>query len=162
MFEVCSAMLKDTGIKTRIIKQYIPIMNKLINKYLAVMDFFCEFELDESFNEVIKSRGRDTFSFNSFSEGEKQRISLAILFAWRAIAKMRNSVSTNLLFLDETFDSSTDSAGVDAIMSIITEELQDSNVFIISHKEQLFDKFFSAIKFVKDRGFSKIGAKIDE
>ena len=154
---VASAMLKDGGIKTKIIKQYIPVMNKLINKYLASMDFFVSFELDENFEEKIKSRGRDDFSYASFSEGEKARINLAILFAWRAVAKMRNSASTNLLILDEVFDSSMDAVGTDELVKILGDLTTDTNVFVISHKgDTLYDKFHSVIQFEKHNNFSRI------
>lgn len=150
-----AALLKDGGIKTKIIKQYVPIMNKLINKYLAAMDFFVHFELDEQFNEKIKSRFRDDFSYQSFSEGEKMRINLSILFTWRAIAKMRNSAATNLLIMDEVFDSSLDASGTEEFMKIIEDLTKDTNLFVISHKgDQLFDKFHSVIKFVKHGNFS--------
>lgn len=154
-FEVASTLLKDTGIKTKIIKQYIPIINKLINKYLDEMDFFCEFELDENFNEQIRSRGRDNFSYHSFSEGEKARLTFALLMTWREIAKLRNSVSTNLLFLDEVFESSIDDGGSVGMVQII-ENMKDSNVFIISHNEKMFDKFHSHIIMGKEKGFTKI------
>ena len=132
-------------------------MNKLINKYLSAMDFFVQFELDESFNETIKSRFRDEFSYSSFSEGEKLRIDLALLFTWRAVSKLRNSVSTNLLIMDDIMDSSLDSAGTEEFLKIIEELSADSNIFIISHKgDQLFDKFHSVIKFEKVKNFSRI------
>jgi DNA repair exonuclease SbcCD ATPase subunit len=150
-------LLKDTGIKTRIIKQYIPIMNKLVNKYLASMDFFVNFTLDESFNETIKSRFRDDFSYASFSEGEKMRIDLALLFTWRAVAKMKNSTNTNLLILDEVFDSSLDSSGTDEFMKILWTLGTDQNVFIISHKgDVLQDKFRGFMRFEKVKGFTQI------
>lgn len=150
-----AALLKDGGIKTKIIKQYVPIMNKLINKYLAAMDFFVHFELDEQFNEKIKSRFRDDFSYQSFSEGEKMRINLSILFTWRAIAKMRNSASTNLLIMDEVFDSSLDANGTEEFMKIIADLTKDTNLFVISHKgDQLVDKFHSVIQFEKHGNFS--------
>jgi DNA repair exonuclease SbcCD ATPase subunit len=156
---VVSFILKDTGIKTRIIKQYVPIMNKLINKYLAAMDFFVQFELDENFNETIKSRYRDEFSYASFSEGEKMRIDLALLFTWRTVAKIRNSASTNLLIMDEVFDSSLDTTGTDEFLKILNELTSDTNVFIISHKgDQLIDKFNNVIKFEKHKNFSRIAA----
>lgn len=155
--EIASSMLKDTGIKTRIIKQYLPVINKMVNKYLAAMDFFCHFELDDSFNETIKSRHRDSFSYASFSEGEKQRIDLALLFTWRTIAKMKNSVSTNLLLLDEVFDSSLDANGTDYVMQLLNTISPDTNVFVISHKgDQLFDKFRSVIKFEKYQNYSRM------
>jgi DNA repair exonuclease SbcCD ATPase subunit len=154
---VVASMLKDGGIKTRIIKQYVPVMNKLINKYLAAMDFFVQFELDENFNETIKSRFRDVFSYASFSEGEKLRIDLALLFTWRSVAKLRNSVSTNLLIMDEIMDSSLDTSGTEEFLKIIEELTADSNIFIISHKgDQLFDKFHSVIRFEKVKNFSRI------
>ena len=132
-------------------------MNKLINKYLAAMDFFVNFELDEQFNETIKSRFRDEFSYASFSEGEKMRIDLALMFTWRAIAKLRNSASTNLLIMDEVFDSSLDSSGTEEFLKILETLTQDTNTFIISHKgDQLFDRFHSVIKFEKHSNFSRI------
>lgn len=155
--EVASALLKDTGIKTAIIREYLPAMNKLINKYLNAMDTYIHFELDEAFNEVIKSRYRDDFTYASFSEGEKMRIDLAILFTWRQIAKMKNSVNTNLLILDEIFDSSLDTAGTDYFLNLMNQFGEKSNIFVISHKgDQLFDKFRSVIKFEKRNDFSVI------
>lgn len=155
--DVSYNLLKDTGIKTAIIREYLPVMNKLINSYLNAMDFYVHFELDESFNETIKSRHRDEFSYASFSEGEKMRIDLAILFTWRHIAKMKNSVNTNLLILDEIFDSSLDNSGTDYFLSIMNAFGEKSNVFVISHKgDQLFDKFHSVIKFEKKGNFSVI------
>ena len=155
--EVASNLLRDTGIKTKIIREYLPTMNKLINKYLQAMEFFVHFELDEVFNEVIKSRHRDEFTYASFSEGEKMRIDLAILFTWRQIAKMKNSVNTNLLILDEVFDSSLDVAGTDYFLTLMNTFGEKTNVFVISHKgDQLFDKFHSVIKFEKQNDFSVI------
>jgi len=155
--DVASVLLKDSGIKTKIIRQYVPIMNKLINKYLASMDFFVQFELNENFKETIKSRFRDEFSYDSFSEGEKMRIDLSLLFTWRSIAKMRNSASTNLLIMDEVFDSSLDATGTDEFLKILESLTADTNVFIISHKgDQLYDKFHSVIKFVKHQNFSRM------
>ena len=155
--EVASILLKDTGIKTAIIREYLPIMNKLINKYLNAMDAYIHFELDEAFNESVKSRFRDDFTYASFSEGEKMRIDLAILFTWRQIAKMKNSVNTNLLLLDEIFDSSLDTAGTDYFLNLMNTLGEHSNVFVISHKgDQLFDKFRSVIKFEKRNDFSVI------
>jgi DNA repair exonuclease SbcCD ATPase subunit len=157
VLNAATTLLKDGGIKSRIIKQYIPIMNKLINKYLAAMDFFVHFELDEQFNEKIKSRFRDEFSYNSFSEGEKMRINLAVLFTWRAIAKMRNSASTNLLIMDEVFDSSLDGVGTDEFFKILNELTADTNTFVISHKgDALYDKFRSVIRFEKHGNFSRM------
>jgi len=155
--EVIGEMLKDTGIKTKVIKQYLPVMNRLINSYLQVLDFFVSFHLDENFNETIRSRHRDSFNYASFSEGEKQRIDLSLLFTWRQIAKMKNSAASNLLILDETFDSSLDHDGIDNLTKIL-ETLDDgSNVFIISHKGDILEnKFRSKIEFFKDRNFSKI------
>lgn len=154
---VVSQILKDGGIKSKIIKQYVPIINKLINKYLSSLDFFVNFELNESFDETIKSRFRDTFSYASFSEGEKMRINLAILFTWRAVAKLRNSASTNLLIMDEILDSSLDTNGTDEFLKILNTLTEDTNTFIISHKgDQLFDKFTNVIKFTKNKNFSMV------
>ena len=155
--EVIGEMLKDTGIKTKVVKQYLPVMNRLINQYLQTLDFFVAFHLDENFNETIRSRHRDTFNYASFSEGEKQRIDLSLLFTWRQIAKMKNSAATNLLILDETFDSSLDTDGIESLTKILSTLDDDSNVFIISHKgDVLENKFRSKIEFYKDRNFSKI------
>ena len=152
-------MLKDTGIKTKIIKQYLPVMNTLINQYLQVLDFYVHFDLDEEFNETIRSRHRDDFTYDSFSEGEKQRIDLSLLFTWRQIAKMKNSVSTNLLILDETFDSSLDHEGVENLLKILTTLPDETNVFVISHKGEILDnKFEGKIEFIKVKNFSKIAA----
>lgn len=160
VLSVASSLLKDGGIKAKIIKQYIPIFNKLINKYLSSMEFMCQFELDEQFNETIKSRYRDEFSYSSFSEGEKMRINLAILFAWRAVAKMRNSVNTNILIMDEVFDSSLDANGTEEFLKIINNLTSDTNTFIISHKiDQLYDKFERVIRFEKHKNFSRIVSK---
>lgn len=157
VLDVAAMLLKDSGIKTKIIKQYVPIINKLINKYLAAMDFFVNFELNENFEEKIKSRFRDEFSYESFSEGEKMRIDLALLFTWRAIAKLRNSASTNLLIMDEVFDSSLDHNGTDEFLKILSTLTQDTNVFIISHKgDTLFDKFEHIIRFEKHKNFSRV------
>ena len=156
--EVIGEMLKDTGIKTKIIKQYLPVINKLVNQYLQILDFFVHFDLDESFQETIRSRHRDEFTYDSFSEGEKQRIDLSLLFTWRQIAKMKNSISTNLLILDETFDSSLDVDGVENLQKILSH-LSDTNVFVISHKGDILDgKFRSKIEFIKDKNFSKMVA----
>ena len=157
LYETAYVLLKDSGIKTRIIKQYLPIMNKLINKYLASMDFFVSFNLDENFNETIKSRHRDEFTYDSFSEGEKMRIDLELLFTWRTIAKMKNSINTNLLILDEVFDSSLDANGTEEFLSIINNLGGKQNVFIISHKgDTLNDKFRKILKFEKYKNFSRI------
>jgi DNA repair exonuclease SbcCD ATPase subunit len=158
--EVANILLKDTGIKTAIIREYLPIMNKLINKYLQAMDAYIHFELDEAFNESVKSRFRDDFTYASFSEGEKMRIDLAILFTWRQIAKMKNSVNTNLLLLDEIFDSSLDTAGTDYFLNLMNQFGENTNIFVISHKgDQLFDKFRSVIRFEKRNDFSVIATK---
>ena len=155
--EVIGEMLKDTGIKTKVIKQYLPVMNRLINQYLQVLDFFVAFHLDEGFNETIRSRHRDTFNYASFSEGEKQRIDLSLLFTWRQIAKMKNSAATNLLVLDETFDSSLDHDGIDNLTKILNTLEDGTNVFIISHKGDILEnKFRSKIEFIKEKNFSKI------
>jgi DNA repair exonuclease SbcCD ATPase subunit len=154
---VMSTMLKDTGIKTKIVKQYLPVINNLVNQFLQTLDFFVSFNLDEAFQETIRSRFRDSFSYASFSEGEKQRIDLALLFTWRQIAKMKNSVATNLLILDETFDSSLDHDGVDNLMKIIYTLGNDTNVFVISHKGEMLDgKFANKIEVYKEKNFSKI------
>jgi len=156
-YEVVSNLLKDSGIKARIIKKYIPVINKLINKYLTSMDFYVNFTLDEEFNEVIKSRYRDVFSYASFSEGDKQKIDLALLFTWREIAHMKNSVSTNLLLLDEVFDSSLDASATEDLLKILKNIDKNTNVFVISHKgDILVDKFINNIKFDKVSDFSKI------
>lgn len=159
VLSVVSQMLKDGGIKSKIIKQYVPIMNKLINKYLAAFDLFVDFQIDENFNEVIKSRFRDTFSYSSFSEGEKLRITLSIMLAWRTVAKMRNSVSTNLLVLDETLDGAMDGVGVENLIETLHTVNADDNIFVISHRgDQFGDKFESHIKFHKVKNFSEIAA----
>lgn len=158
LLEVATLILKDSGIKAKIIKQYVPIINQLVNKYLAAMDFFVKFELDENFNEKILSRHRDDFSYDSFSEGEKMRIDLSLLFTWRTIAKMKNSASTNLLILDEVFDASLDANGCDEFLKIL-EKLESSNVFVISHKGDIMqDKFSNHIRFEKHKNFSRIAA----
>jgi DNA repair exonuclease SbcCD ATPase subunit len=155
-FEVASGLLKDTGIKTKIIKQYLPIINKLVNKYLASLDFFVNFNLDESFKETIKSRHRDDFTYNNFSEGEKQRIDMALMLTWRAVAKLKNSSNTNLLILDEVFDSSLDTNGTEELMKIL-HMLEGVNLFVISHKgDILVDKFANVIRFEKVNNFSRI------
>ena len=156
-FDAIAELLRDTGIKTKVIRQYLPVMNKLINQYLQVLDFFVLFNLDEGFNETIRSRHRDEFTYPSFSEGEKQRIDLSLLFAWRQIAKMKNSANTNLLILDETFDSSMDADGVDNLLKILYTLGKETNVFVISHKQDLLEgKFPSKIEFEKANNFSKI------
>jgi DNA repair exonuclease SbcCD ATPase subunit len=155
-YEVATSLLKDSGIKTKIIKQYLPIINKLVNKYLASLDFFVNFNLDESFKETIKSRHRDDFSYHNFSEGEKQRIDMALMLTWRAVAKLKNSASTNILILDEIFDSSLDTNGTEDLMKILNM-LEGSNLFVISHKGDILqDKFANVIRFEKVNNFSRI------
>ena len=159
LHEYAHELLRDSGIKTKIIRQYVPIINKYMNKYLNDLDFLINFSIDENFNETIQSQYRDEFSYASFSEGEKMRIDLALLFTWRQVAKLKNSVNTNLLIMDEVFDSSLDAEGTDAFLKIINSMDVNTNVFVISHKgEILFDKFISTIKFTKERSFSKIEA----
>jgi DNA repair exonuclease SbcCD ATPase subunit len=157
-YEVVSSLLKDTGIKSKIIKKYLPVMNQLINKYLQLMDFYVNFNLDENFEETIKSRFRDDFSYPSFSEGEKMRIDLALMFTWRAVAKLKNSANTNLLILDEVFDSSLDTSGTEDFLRILRGGIDDgSNIFVISHKgELLHDKFEKVLQFEKVKNFSKV------
>lgn len=155
LLSLSSQLLKDGGIKTRIIKQYVPIMNSLINKYLSSMQFMVQFELNENFEETLKSRFRDEFSYDSFSEGECKRIDLALLFAWRAIAKLRNSSHCNLLIMDEIFDGSLDGEGIEEVLNMMSE---DSNVFIISHREQLLDKFDHVIRYEKIKNFTRMVA----
>ena len=156
-YDLAEILLRDSGIKTKIIRQYLPIMNKLINKYLASMEFFVQFELDEEFNEQIKSRYRDQFTYSSFSEGEKMRIDLALLFTWRSIAKLKNSVNTNLLILDEVFDSSLDEGGTDEFLKILNTLGNDTNTFIISHKgDSMNEKFNNIIEFEKAQNFSRV------
>jgi DNA repair exonuclease SbcCD ATPase subunit len=155
--DVLREILNDKGAKATIIRKYVPIMNSLINKYLQAMDFYISFNLDEEFNETVKSRFRDTFNYNNFSEGEKMRIDLALLFTWRDIARMKNSTNTNLLILDEIFDSSLDGQGTDDFFKII-KTLEKENIFIISHKgDILFDKFTNIIKFEKHQNFTQLG-----
>lgn len=156
MYDLATVILRDSGIKSRIIKQYIPVINKLVNKYLAAMDFFVKFELNETFEEKILSRHRDDFTYDSFSEGEKMRIDLSLLFTWRAIARMKNSASTNLLILDEVFDASLDANGCDEFLKII-HDVEGSNIFVISHKgDILHDKFQNTLRFTKHKNFSRI------
>jgi DNA repair exonuclease SbcCD ATPase subunit len=155
--DVLREILNDKGAKAQIIRKYVPIMNALINKYLQAMDFYISFNLDEEFNETVKSRFRDTFNYNNFSEGEKMRIDLALLFTWRDIARMKNSTNTNLLLLDEIFDSSLDGQGTDDFFKII-KTLEKENIFIISHKgDILFDKFTNIIKYEKVQNFTQLG-----
>jgi DNA repair exonuclease SbcCD ATPase subunit len=154
--ESASTLLKDSGIKTKIIKQYLPIINKLVNKYHSSLDFFVNFNLDESFKETIKSRHRDDFSYHNFSEGEKQRIDMALMLTWRAVAKLKNSSNTNLLILDETFDSSLDTNGTEELMKLL-HLLEGVNLFVISHKGDILqDKFINTIRFEKTKNFSRI------
>ena len=155
-YDAAAILLKDTGIKTKIIKQYLPVINKVVNKYLASLDFFVNFNLDESFKETIKSRHRDEFSYASFSEGEKQRIDMALMLTWRAVAKLKNSANTNLLILDEVFDSSLDTNGTEYLMNIL-HMLEGVNLFVISHKGDILqDKFRSVVRFEKVNNFSRI------
>jgi DNA repair exonuclease SbcCD ATPase subunit len=157
LHSIAAVLLKDDGIKTKIIRYYLPVMNKLINKYLHLLDFYINYSLDENFEEKVKTPSRDSFTYNSFSEGEKLRVDLAILFAWREIAKSKNSTNTNLLLLDEIFDSSLDNSGIDDFLRILDALTEDTNVFVISHKgDSLFDKFTNVIRFEKVNGFSKI------
>jgi DNA repair exonuclease SbcCD ATPase subunit len=148
-------LLKDGGVKTKIIKKYLPLINQQVNKYLQKMEFYINFTLDEEFNETVQSPIHEDFSYSSFSEGEKMRIDLALLFTWREVARYKNSVNTNLLIMDEVFDSSLDGFGTDEFLKIIRYEIQDANIFVISHKESLFDKFQNVIKFEKCKGFSR-------
>jgi len=155
LFLVAADILKDGGIKTKIIQKYVPMLNTLVNKYLSNMDFFVEFELDENFNETIRSRYRDKFSYASFSEGEKMRIDLSLLLTWRTVARLKNSVKTNLLLLDEVFDSSLDDAGVEDVMKLLNS--LEGNIFLISHKGDLLtDKFENTIKFEKKGNYSVV------
>ena len=156
MYELATVILRDSGIKSRIIKQYVPVINTLVNKYLAAMDFFVKFELNEQFEEKILSRHRDDFTYESFSEGEKMRIDLSLLFTWRAIARMKNSASTNLLILDEVFDASLDANGCDEFLKLI-HDMENTNIFVISHKgDVLNDKFTNILRFTKQKNFSRI------
>ena len=150
------SLLKDGGVKTKIIKKYLPLINQQVNRYLQMMDFYINFTLDEEFNETVQSPIHEDFSYASFSEGEKMRIDLALLFTWREVARMKNSVSTNLLIMDEVFDSSLDGFGTDEFLKIVRFVIKDANIFIISHKESLYDKFESVIKFEKVKGFSRM------
>jgi Fe-S cluster assembly ATPase SufC len=155
--EIATVLLKDSGIKRKIIRKYIPALNKIINKYLISMDFFAQFTLNEDFNEIIKSRHRDHFSYDNFSEGEKLRIDLSLLLAWRDIAKMKNSANTNLLILDEVFDSSLDAVGTEEVIKILQSLGNSSNIFVISHKsDQLLDKFQNILIYKKVNNFSKL------
>ena len=156
-YDIAQMLLRDQGVKQKIIKQYVPIMNKLINKYLAQLEFYVGFEIDESFEETIKSRFRDVFKYDNFSQGEKMRIDLSLLFTWRAIARMKNSVNTNLLILDEVFDSSLDTAGTDDFLKLLNTLTERTNAFIISHKgDALHDKFKHVLRFEKYKNFSRV------
>ena len=156
-YDIVSQLLKDGGIKSKIIKQYVPVINKLVNKYLAAMDFFVNFTIDEEFKESIKSRHRDDFSYENFSEGEKKRIDLALLFTWRAVAKLKNSVNTNLLIFDEVFDGSLDINGTEEFMKLINMLNENTNIFVITHKtDQMVDKFKHTIRFNKVKNFSQM------
>ena len=152
------SLLKDDGVKTKIIKNYLPLINRQVNRYLQMMDFYINFKLDEGFNESIESPIHEKFSYASFSEGEKMRIDLALLFTWREVARVKNSVNTNLLIMDEVFDSSLDALGTDEFLKIIRFVIKDANVFVISHKTELYDKFANVIKFEKVKGFSRIAS----
>ena len=155
-------LLKDGGVKTKIIKKYLPLINQQVNKYLQMMDFYINFSLDEEFNETIQSPIHEDFSYSSFSEGEKMRIDLALLFTWREVARFKNSVNTNLLIMDEVFDSSLDGFGTEEFLKIIRYVIKDANIFVISHKTDLHDKFESVIMFDKVKGFSRIVASDTE
>ena len=155
--DLATMLLKDNGVKARIIKQYLPLINKHTNVFLNAMNFFVSFHIDEEFNESIKSRGRDDFSYENFSEGEKQRIDLALLFTWRTIAKMKNSVNTNLLIMDEVLDSYLDTSATENVLMLLNSDMfRDTNIFVISHKETISDKFQKTIRFTKSKNFSTI------
>ncbi len=155
-YDIAHSILKDDGVKTKIIKKYLPLINQQINRYLQLMDFFINFHFDDEFNESVKSPIYEDFSYSSFSEGEKMRIDLALLFTWREVARVKNSVNTNLLIMDEVFDSSLDGFGIDEFLKIIRFIIKDVNIFIISHKSDLYDKFDDIMKFEKVKGFSRI------
>jgi len=155
-YDFSYSLLKDGGVKSKIIKKYLPLINQQVNRYLQMMDFYINFTLDEEFNETVQSPIHENFSYSSFSEGEKMRIDLALLFTWREVARMKNSVNTNLLIMDEVFDSSLDGFGTEEFMKIIRFVIKDANIFIISHKESLYDKFLHVTKFEKVKGFSRI------
>jgi chromosome segregation ATPase len=156
LIEYSSLILKDNGVKSKIIEQYVPYINQYVNMFLNSMSFYVNFKLDENFEEQIKSKGRDFFSYENFSEGERQRLDLALLFTWRCIAKSKNSVNTNLLIMDEVFDSYLDTAATENVLSIFKEEIfDDTNIFVISHKESIVDKFDKTVKYRVDKGFSK-------
>jgi DNA repair exonuclease SbcCD ATPase subunit len=155
-YDFAYSLLKDDGVKTKIIKKYLPFINQQVNRYLQMMDFYINFHLDEEFNETVKSPIHEDFSYSSFSEGEKMRIDLALLFTWREVARVKNSVNTNLLIMDEVFDSSLDGFGTDEFLKIIRYVIKDANIFVISHKSDLHDKFENVIKFDKVKGFSRM------
>jgi DNA repair exonuclease SbcCD ATPase subunit len=155
-YDFAYSLLKDDGVKTKIIKKYLPFINQQVNRYLQMMDFYINFHLDEEFNETVKSPIHEDFSYSSFSEGEKMRIDLALLFTWREVARVKNSVNTNLLIMDEVFDSSLDGFGTDEFLKIIRYVIKDANIFVISHKSELHDKFESVIRFEKVKGFSRM------
>ena len=155
-YDFTYSLLKDGGVKSKIIKKYLPLINQQINRYLQIMDFYVNFTLDEEFSETVQSPIHEDFSYASFSEGEKMRIDLALLFTWREVARMKNSVNTNLLILDEIFDSSLDEMGTEYFTKIVRFVIKDANVFIISHKTGMEDKFESLIKFEKVKGFSRV------
>ena len=150
--------MKDSGVKSNIIKKYLPLINQSVNKYLQMMDFYINLQLDEEFNEIVQSPIHEDFSYSSFSEGEKQRIDLALLFTWREVAKIKNSVNTNIMIFDEVFDSSLDSVGTDDFLKIIRFVIKDANIFVISHKGEISDKFDTVIRFEKVKGFSSISS----
>jgi chromosome segregation ATPase len=155
-YDFCYGLLKDSGVKTTIIKKYLPLINQQVNRYLQMMDFYINFSLDEEFNETIQSPVHEDFTYGSFSEGERQRIDLALLFTWREVAKFKNSTNTNLLIMDEVFDSSLDGNGTEEFIKIIRHVVKDSNIFIISHKVGMEDRFESVLKFEKQKGFSQM------
>ena len=155
-YDFSYSLLKDGGVKTKIIKKYLPLINQQVNRYLQLMDFYINFTLDEEFNETVQSPIHEDFSYSSFSEGEKMRIDLALLFTWREVARMKNSVNTNLLIMDEVFDSSLDGMGTDDFLKIIRYVIKDANIFVISHKESLHDKFEQVVRFEKVKGFSRM------
>ncbi len=150
------SLLKDDGVKTKIIRKYLPFINQQVNRYLQMMEFYINFNLDEEFKESVKSPIHEDFSYSSFSEGEKMRIDLALLFTWREVARVKNSVNTNLLIMDEVFDSSLDGFGTDEFLKIIRYVIKDANIFVISHKQDMQDKFESVIRFDKVKGFSRM------
>ena len=157
-YDFSYSLLRDGGVKSKIIKKYLPLINQQVNRYLQMMDFYINFTLDEEFNETVQSPIHEDFSYASFSEGEKMRIDLALLFTWREVARMKNSVNTNLLIMDEVFDSSLDGFGTDEFMKIIRFVIKDANIFVISHKADLHDKFENVIRFEKVKGFSHMAS----